>query len=51
MRFGISDRLSSLSEDSSALTNLIESLAQDTEAKETPATKKAKNKARKRRGK
>lgn len=51
MRFGISDRLSSLSEDSSALTNLIESLAQDTEAKETLAPKKAKNKARKRRGK
>jgi len=51
MRFGISDRLSSLSENSSALTNLIESLAEDTEAKETPAPKKAKNKARKRRGK
>ncbi len=51
MRFGISDRLSSLSEDSSVLTNLIESLAEDTEAKETPAPKKTKNKARKRRGK
>jgi RNA polymerase primary sigma factor len=51
MRFGISDRLSSLSEDSSSLTNLIESLAEDIEVKETPAPKKAKNKARKRRGK
>jgi RNA polymerase primary sigma factor len=51
MRFGISDRLSSLSENSSALTNIIEGLAEDTETKETLAPKKAKNKARKRRGK
>jgi RNA polymerase primary sigma factor len=51
MRFGISDRLSSLSEDSSALANLIESLAQDTEVKETLAPKKSKSKTRKRRGK
>jgi RNA polymerase primary sigma factor len=51
MRFGISDRLSTLTEDSSALSSLIESLAQDTEVKEQPAAKKAKKKLRKRGGK
>jgi hypothetical protein len=51
MRFGISDRLSTLTEDSSALSSLIESLAQDTEVKEQPAAKKAKKKPRKRGGK
>ncbi len=51
MRFGISDRLSTLSEDSSALSSLIESLAQDTEVKEQPAAKKSKKNPRKRGGK
>ncbi len=51
MRFGISDRLSTLTEDSSALSSLIESLAQDTDVKEQPAAKKTKKKPRKRGGK
>ncbi|MBN1474439.1 MAG: RNA polymerase sigma factor RpoD [Syntrophaceae bacterium] len=51
MRFGISDRLSSLSENSSGLTNLIESLANEPEIKEALVSKRAKNKPRKRRGK
>ncbi|OPZ50309.1 MAG: RNA polymerase sigma factor RpoD [Deltaproteobacteria bacterium ADurb.BinA014] len=51
MRFGISDRLSSLSEDSSALAKLMESVAEEPEVVAAPVAKKVKNKPRRRHGK
>jgi len=48
MRFGISDRLSSLSEDENVIADLLESFIEEPEMIETPAVKKAKNKSRKR---
>src|SRR4030043_1193432 len=48
MRFGISDRLSSLSENENAIADLMESIIEETEMIEAPAAKKAKNKSRKR---
>jgi RNA polymerase primary sigma factor len=51
MRFGISDRLSALSEDSSALAKLMESVAEEPEVVAAPAAKKVKNKPRRRHGK
>ena len=51
MRFGISDRLSALSEDSSALAKLMESVAEEPEVVAAPVAKKVKNKPRRRHGK
>jgi RNA polymerase primary sigma factor len=48
MRFGISDRLSSLSEEEKAITNLMETLIEEPEVIEAPALKKVKSKPRKR---
>jgi RNA polymerase sigma factor, sigma-70 family len=48
MRFGISDRLSSLSEEEKTITNLIETLIEEPEVIEAPALKKVKSKPRKR---
>lgn len=48
MRFGISDRLSSLSENDNVMADLIESFIEEPEIIEAPAAKKSKNKSRKR---
>jgi RNA polymerase primary sigma factor len=48
MRFGISDRLSSLSENENAIADLIESIIEETEMIEAPPVKKSKNKSKKR---
>ena len=48
MRFGISDRLSSLSENENAIADLMESIIEETEMIEAPPVKKSKNKSKKR---
>jgi RNA polymerase primary sigma factor len=48
MRFGISDRLSSLLEEEKVITDLIETLIEEPEVIEAPALKKGKSKPRKR---
>jgi RNA polymerase primary sigma factor len=48
MRFGISDRLSSLSEEEKVITDLIETLIEEPEVIETTILKKVKSKSRKR---
>ncbi len=48
MRFGISDRLSSLSEEEKVITDLMETLIEEPEVIEAPASKKVKSKPRKR---
>jgi RNA polymerase primary sigma factor len=48
MRFGISDRLSSLSEEEKVITDLIETLIEEPEVIEATILKKVKSKSRKR---
>ena len=48
MRFGISDRLSSLSEEEKVMADLMETLIEEPEVIEAPALKKVKSKPRKR---
>jgi RNA polymerase primary sigma factor len=48
MRFGISDRLSSLSGNENVIADLIESFIEEPEMIEAPTAKKSKNKSRKR---
>ena len=48
MRFGISDRLSSLSEEDKVIADLMETLIEEPEVIEAPALKKVKSKPRKR---
>ncbi len=48
MRFGISDRLNSSSEDEKVIADLMETLIEESEVIEAPASKKTKSKSRKR---